>query len=93
MDQPSTQLLQFILVVGVQLAGIASVAVMRTGATRSWRFLGQTLFFGLLLLVGVTAMVSAGLGQTWWAGCGATLSAMVVGAVFDPSGSAHRTAT
>lgn len=66
----------------IQAAGLASAWLARLSEGSAHQAPCHWLFFGLLAAVGATIMVSIALG-TGWLASGATLSVMVLAAIWD----------
>lgn len=82
MAYPETTILIWALTV-IQLAGLMSAWLARLSEGSRGQASCQWLFFGCLVLVGLTAMVSVTLGPRYWLASGATLGIMIVGAIWD----------
>jgi hypothetical protein len=67
----------------VQVAGLLSAALARFTENRSGQTSFQGLFFAAMSLVALVTVASIAMGWTAWVFSGATLSVMVVMAVWD----------
>lgn len=67
----------------IQIAGLSSAWLARLSEGSRNQASCQRLFFALLGLVGVATMATVALGPRYWLASGATLSAMVLGAIWD----------
>ncbi|MBC8871406.1 MAG: hypothetical protein H8E44_18435 [Planctomycetes bacterium] len=82
--------LLFWIVVALQVAGVASVAIAQV-SERSWaRSVFQHAFFVCLVAVGLATMFAIYLRDPNWLPCAATLGLMSVGATLDLG--SHRSA-
>ena len=70
-------------VVGIQLVGLASVWLARASEGLTLQKPFQWLLLACLALVGGATMLSVSMGPGFWLTSGATLSVMVVAALFD----------
>jgi hypothetical protein len=73
----------FYLVAGMQFVGIASVVASRLCESRRFQTATQTLFFVVLLAMGLTTVSALAVGTGLGLFCGAMLSVMTVGATLD----------
>lgn len=67
----------------LQIAGLLSAWLARLSEGSSRQAWCQCLFVGCLALVGLSTMVFVALGARYWLGPGATLSVMILTAVWD----------
>jgi uncharacterized membrane protein len=67
----------------IQIAGLVSAWLARLSEGSRSQASCQCLFLALLGLVGLSTMASLALGPRYWLACGATLSVMVLGAIWD----------
>ena len=70
-------------VIGVQMLGLLSAFLSRLGEGSPGEGHCQCFFLFCLALVGTTTIASMSLGHGAWLTCGATLSIMVVIALYD----------
>ena len=70
-------------VIAVQFFGLISALLSRLGEGSPGEGLCQCFFLFCLAMVGTTTIVSLSLGPGGWLTCGATLSIMVVIALYD----------
>ena len=68
----------------VQVGGLISAALARFSENRSGQASFQGIFFAALALVATVTIVSLALGWDGWVCSAATLSVMVVLAIWDP---------
>lgn len=73
----------FWCVVAMEFLALASVMLARRSEGSPRQTCCQCLFFASLALVGAATMLTLGLGSGYWPLCGATLSAMALGATLD----------
>ncbi|MEX0676135.1 MAG: hypothetical protein WD063_03620 [Pirellulales bacterium] len=73
----------------IQIAGLLSAWLARLSEGSSRQVWCQRLFVGCLALVGLSTMVVVALGARYWVASGATLSAMILAAVWDFSAHAR----
>jgi len=79
----SSEAILFWIVVAIQVAGVASIAIAQV-SERSWaRCAFQRVFFVCLLAVGLATMLAIYLRDPNWLPCAATLGLMSVGATLD----------
>ena len=71
------------ILVSIQIVGLASAWLARLSEGSRGQSSCQWLFFGCLALMGLTTMISLAVGPKYWLVSGATLSVMVLGAVWD----------
>ena len=67
----------------IQIVGLTSAWIARTGAGSKRHAACQWLFFGCLALVAAAAVLSIPLASGTWIISGVTLSLMIVGTTFD----------
>ena len=67
----------------IQAAGLISAWLARLSEGSRSQAPCQCLFLAFLGLVGAATMLSAALGPRYWLASGATLSVMVLGAIWD----------
>jgi hypothetical protein len=82
MAYPETSLVVWSLA-SVQVAGIASAWLARLSEGSRNQAPCQWLFVALLAVVGMATMASVTLGPRYWLASGATLSVMVLAAIWD----------
>jgi hypothetical protein len=70
-------------VAGIQIAGVASAWLARLTEGSPKQSPCQWLFVALLFAVGAITMLTIALGPRYWLASGATLSVMVLGAIWD----------
>jgi hypothetical protein len=76
----------------IQIAGLLSAWLARLSEGSRSQASCQWLFFACLGLMGLTTMASVALGPRYWLASGATLSVMILGAIWDfrPAAKAER---
>ena len=67
----------------IQIAGLASAWLARLSEGSRSQASCQCVFLAFLGLVGLVTMASVTLGPRYWLASGATLSAMILGAIWD----------
>lgn len=67
----------------IQVAGLASAWLARLSEGSSRQASCHRLFVGCLALVGAMTMAFVALGERYWLATGATLSVMVLAAIWD----------
>jgi hypothetical protein len=67
----------------IQIAGLLSAWLARLSEGSRSQASCQWLFFACLGLMGLTTMASVALGPRYWLASGATLSVMILGAIWD----------
>ena len=73
----------------IQIAGLLSAWLARLSEGSARQAWCQRLFVGCLALVGLTTMIVVALGARHWVSSGATLSAMILAAIWDFSAHAR----
>jgi hypothetical protein len=67
----------------IQIAGLASAWLARLSEGSSRQASCQRLFVALLAVIGLVTMVFVTLGVRYWLASGATLSVMILAAIWD----------
>jgi hypothetical protein len=67
----------------IQIAGLLSAWLARLSEGSARQAWCQRLFVGCLALVGLSTMIVVALGARHWVASGATLSAMILAAIWD----------
>jgi hypothetical protein len=71
------------VLIAAQCLGVLTACAARLSEGSSRQAIGQGMFLGVLLLIGVATLVALAVGPGCWLGCSATLAFMVLTVTCD----------